>query len=1054
MRLTIVNSRAFLLPLLLLGQLLFFSPAGAQQNSTVTGVVSNEKNQPLGSVTVVARNAKTNFTAGTSTDSSGVFTFNNLPAGGPYNFSFSVISYQAQNMNGYTLKEGASLSLVVTMKEIENTLDQVVVIGYGTRKRSDVTSSIVSINSEEIRSRPVQNALQALQGKAAGVDITSNERPGEVGSVQIRGVRSLSATNAPLYVVDGIPLNFGGISAVNPNDIETIDILKDASATAIYGSRGANGVVLITTKRGKNGSLNLDYVGTVTVEDIQDRNDLMNAAQYIEFRRDAYRRVRYLNPGAAANTTYPDVPTITDDQRIFGQDAYAWANVQKGWANGTWDGSLVPTTDWRGMVKQTGITHDHTISVSGGTQKVKAYASFGYLNQEGTQLGQDYTRYSAKFNIDINPVKWFGMGTSITATYGLQNFGFATTNATGPGSLYAAAAGMLPFAIPFDEEGKRINLPGGDININNPIGEDKYNINLRKTLRALGAFHLDFMPVSGLRYRLSFGPDYNNYYNGRWMDSMSVNRGSGQPGSSNYAQLNQNNSFAWTLDHLLTYNKTINGEHELGATFLYSSTSVRQETSTMTASKLPWASQKWYQLNSVAALDGFSTGLTENSLLSYMGRLSYGYKGKYYLDAYARWDGASQLAPGKKWDMFPAASIAWRISQEPFMESLPWVNNLKLRLGVGSVGNAAVSPYTTRGALQTLYYTWGSVVEPGYVSSDPSSANPVTMPNLNLGWERTTQTDLGVEFRLFNGKLDGSIDLYTSKTSDLLMTRSIPSLTGYGQTLDNVGVTSNKGIEITLNTVNYRQNDFSWTSTLNFSANRDKIVELSSGKVDELNNLWFINRRLNVYYDYVNDGIWQEGDKVEMDKFNANIANPNSQFRPGMIRVKDLNGDYKIDANNDRQIVGHEQPNWNGGLINEFNYKNWSLNVFIFARWGYSFTGGAESLQGRYAQRALNYWTPANPTNDYPSPNYNNAAGDPYRSSMNYQDGSFVKIRNITLSYLLPKGAMNKLRMKNCRIYAQALNPGLIYSKVDWIDPDLNSSVFNRGFVFGVNAGF
>jgi TonB-linked SusC/RagA family outer membrane protein len=941
------------------------------------------------------------------------------------------------------------------MNSFESTLDQVVVVGYGTRKKSEVTSSIVSINAQDIKERPVQNALQALQGKAAGIDITSNERPGEIGKVLIRGVRSVTASSDPLYVVDGVPLNVGSINAVNPNDIETIDVLKDASATAIYGSRGANGVVLITTRKGKNGSINLDYVGTLTVEEIYNRMKMMNSAQYIDFRRDAYRRAG----------TYPTVPTQAADKNIFGADAIAWTNVQKGWANGDWDGSLVPTTNWTDMVKRTGITQDHIISVSGGSPKVKAYASFGYLKQKGTQLGQDYTRYSSKFNIDINPVKWFSMGTSITATYGLQNFGYSAASASGSTSLYAAANGMLPYAVPFDTAtGKRINLPGGDININNPIGEDQYNINLRKTLRALGAFHLELMPINGLRYRLTFGPDYNNFYNGRYMDSMSINRGSGQSGSSNYAELTQNNNFAWTLDHLLTYNKTINGEHNLGATFLYSATSIREENSMMRATKLPWSSQKWYQLNSVSALDAFSTGLTERQLLSYMGRITYGYRGKYYFDAYTRWDGASQLAEGHKWDVFPAASVAWRVSNEPFMKEIPWIDNLKVRFGVGTVGNSAIAPYQTLGLAQTLYYTWGSVVDPGYVSSDPSSANPVTMPNPNLKWERTTQADLGVEFRLFRGRIDGAIDLYASRTKDLLLLRPVPSPTGYTQSYDNVGKTQNKGIEITLNTVNVQQGDFTWASTLNFSANRDKIVETAYGKSDDVSSGWFIGKSLNSIYDYEKAGIWQEDDKDELTKFNANLGAA-SQFKPGVIKVKDQNGDYKIDANNDRKVVGNLQPKWNGGIMNEFNYRNWGLNVFIFARWGYSIQTGAEVLQGRYAQRVLNYWTPGNPTNDYPSPNYSNATGDPYRSSMNYQDGSFIKIRNVTLSYLMPKGLMNKLKMKNCRIYGQVSNPGLIYSKIKWLDPDLNAkikttetdpgvSTFNRGFVIGVNAGF
>lgn len=1049
MRLTIVKSRAYVLPLVILCQLLFLSQANAQQKtSTVTGVVSNEKNLPLSNVTVVVRNTATNFTAGTTTDTAGVFSFNNLPAGGPYNFSFSVVSYKAQNMNGYTLKEGASLSLVVALQEIENSLDQVVVVGYGTKKRGDVTSSIVSINSADIRSRPVQNAMQALQGKAAGVDITSNERPGELGKVRIRGVRSLSENlnsniNEPLYVVDGIPLNFGSIASVNPNDIETIDILKDASATAIYGSRGANGVIQITTKKGKNGSINLDYVGTVTVENIQDRMNLMNSAEYIEFRREAYR-----NNGGA----YPANPDMAKDQVIFGTDAYAWANVKKGWESGTWDGSKVATTDWRSMAKQTGITHDHIISVSGGSQKVRAYASFGYLKQEGTQLGQDFTRYSSKFNIEVNPVKWFSMGTSITATYGLQNYGFNSGSESGPGSLYAAAAGMLPFAVPYDSTGKRINLPGGDININSPIGEENYNINLRKTLRAMGAFHLDFMPIAGLRYRLSFGPDYNNFYNGRFQDSMSINRGSGQPGSSNYAQLNQNNGFSWTLDHLLTYNKSLNGGHDFGATFLYSATQIREETSSITATKLPWSSQKWYALNSVATPDAFSSGLSERSLLSYMGRINYSYKGKYYLDAYTRWDGASQLAEGHKWDVFPAGSLAWKVSEESFMETFsPWLSSLKLRLGIGSVGNAAIIPYTTKGALQTLYYTWGNIVDAGYVSSDPSLATPVTMPNETLKWERTTQTNLGIDFRLFNGRIDGTVDMYTSRTKDLLMTANIPGLTGYTKTLTNVGKTGNKGLEVVLNTVNVKSNDFSWNSTFNFSVNRDRVLATNYGKNDDRSNLWFINQPLFVYFDYVYDGIWQESDKGEMDKFNANAA---GTAKAGMIRVKDLNGDYKLDANNDFAIVGRVQPKWNGGISNEFRYKNWSLNVFVFGRFGFTVRTGSESLQGRFSQRVVDYYTAANPNTKYPAPNYGNAAGDPRRSSMNYQDGSFVKIRNITVAYTMPGSILGKLKMKNCRFYAQAMSPGLIYSKIDWIDPDLGGSTWNRGFVFGVNAGF
>ncbi|GAB3171076.1 hypothetical protein GCM10027291_23570 [Telluribacter humicola] len=338
------------------------------------------------------------------------------------------------------------------------------------------------------------------------------------------------------------------------------------------------------------------------------------------------------------------------------------------------------------------------------------------------------------------------------------------------------------------------------------------------------------------------------------------------------------------------------------------------------------------------------------------------------------------------------------------------------------------------------------------MSSDASLATPVPMANLDLGWEHTTQWNLGVDFVLFNRKLSGSVDLYTSRTTDLLLRRSIPSIVGYVTTWDNIGATSNKGIDLTLNSTNVQTRDFEWASTLNFSTNRDRITSLANGTNDDLANLWFIGQRLAVYYDYVKDRIWQNTteDLAEMEKFNAN----GHKFRPGDIKVTDLNGDYRIDANNDRQIIGHSSPKWTFGFNNTFTYKNWDLAVFVFGRFGFTVAAGSEALQGRFAQRVVNYWSPENPTNEYPSPNYNSAAGDPFRSAMNYQDGSFVKIRNLSLGYNLPASVTNKLHRSNCRVYAQMQNPGLVYSGVSWLDPDLGGSTFNRGVVVGLNVGF
>lgn len=1018
---------------------------------TVKGKITDDKGETLVGVSIKIKGTA----LATTTDANGAFSINIPSTVTSPVLEVSYIGYASQDVlvNGRT-------TITVQLKSSINDLDEVVIVGYNTVKKSDLTGAVVSVGAEEIRSRPVTNALQAIQGKAAGVDITSNERPGQLGSILIRGVRSLTASNAPLYVVDGIPLQAGGIEAINPNDIETIDILKDASATAIYGSRGANGVVLVSTKKGKAGRLTLDYVGTATIEKLNDRAEMMNSGQYIEFRRDAYRRTAYINSINGTNTApiynYPVVATQAADREIFKQDPNMLANLDQGWVNGVFDGSLVPTTNWGDLVTRTGVTQDHVLSVSGGTDKIKAYGSFGYLNQEGTQLGQDFERYSGKLSIEINPVKWFKMGANLTATYGLQNYGFQAASASGASSIYFAARGMLPLAIPFDANGNRINLPGGDINIQNPVLEADYNINLRKTLRTLGSVFAEVNILKDLKYRVNFGPDFSNYYNGRYQDAKSVNRDAGVPGSiNNYAQLNQNSRFAYTLDHLLYYDKTIN-KHNFGVTLLQSSSSYREESSSLTGSKISLPNSLWYGLNTgnITNLDAFDANLRKSTLVSYMARANYSWNSKYLLTASARWDGASQLAAGNKWDFFPSAALAWRLEQEDFMKDIKWVNQLKLRLGVGSTGNSSVDIGSTLGLLQPLTYTFGTSPQTGYVSSDASLANPIPLPNKLLSWEKTLQYNLGLDFDLIKGRISGSLDLYKSKTTDLILLKKIASVNGYTTSFDNVGSTKNKGLDLTINSVNIKSDDFTWESTLNFSMSKDEIVKLDNG--DMVNDRFFIGQRNGVAYDYVKEGIWQNTpeDMAEMAKFNANIAAKTSWFAPGSVKVKDINGDYKIDANNDRQVLGHYNPSWTGGLTNTFAYKGFDLSIFMVARYNFLIQTGAEPLQGRFAQRVVDYWTPTNPTNAYPAPNYASASGDQYISALNYQDASFIKIRNISLGYNFAANIAKKLTLSRLRFYAQVINPGLIYSNVSWIDPDLGGSTFNRGFVFGINASF
>ena len=1016
-----------------------------QQQRTVSGRVTDESGQPLPGVTVLIMGT----TRGVVTDNDGNYSLIDVPADATLQFSFV-------GMKSQEIVVGSQTTINVTMAAEAFGIEEIVAVGYGVRKKSDVTGALVSVSSEEIASRPVNNAIEAMQGKAAGVDITSNERPGTVGSITIRGVRSLTASNSPLYVVDGIPLvtgeietavtssnrvTLGGIDNLNPNDIESIDILKDASATAIYGSRGANGVVLITTKQGKAGKFTLNFDTSVTTETIHEYSPLFSAGGYIEYRRWA----KYFIVG---QTDFPrgDQPTQENDAKIFTGDDTAWDNILKGWSGGSWDGSKLTTTNWMDLVTRTGITTQNTLSASGGTDKMKAYASFGYTDNKGVVKGQGFNRYSANVSVDITPVKWFSFGTKLNSSYSLQDYGQSTAGNVGVSArsgLYESAYGILPYTTPYDADGNRIDFPGGDIAIKTIIDEDKYSQDQRASLRAFGSIYgqLDigaiFPVLEGLRYRMNFGPDVETWRDGIFLDGRSVIRG-----GSAFASLEKRQRLSYTLDNLVYYDRTF-GKHAVGLTLLQSQTQFETESSYMSADNIPFASQKWNALSAVSSLKSWSSGIVKQSLLSYMARLNYSFNDKYLVTVSGRYDGASVLAEGNKWSFFPSAALGWRMDQEDFMSDINWVNQLKLRLGVGATGNSAINPYSTKGRLDALFYPFGS-------NSTAGQQNVETFANPDLGWEKTTQYNVGLDFSLVNSRISGGLDVYFSNTTDLLLRKSIPSVTGFSNTFANIGETKSNGIDLTVNSVNVSTNGFEWSTSLNASMQHNEIVSLANGKEDDINNLWFIGESQNIIYDYEAAGIWQESDATEMAKFNDN----GHTFTAGNVRPVDQNGDYKIDANNDRVIIGDEIPKYILGITNTFNYKGIELSVFLYGRMKYTYNTGGEGQNGRYNQRKIDYWTPNNTSSDYQKPIYSEGNGDIYFRSLGYKDGSFLKIRNISLSYNLPGKIASKLTLSKLRIYVQAQNPGFVYTNVPWIDLDVRYHASNRGFVLGLNAQF
>lgn len=1038
--------------LLMIAMMALIHASGYAQSKVVKGTIKDAAGLPIPGVNVLIKGSQN----GVSTDLDGSYS---ISAANGNTLVFTFIGFKKQEV---TVSNATVYNIV--LQEEDNSLDEVVVVGYGVKKKKDLTGSIVSVNAEEIASRPVVNAVQAMQGKAAGVDISSTERPGTVGSITIRGARSISASNAPLYVVDGIPLNSrlvtdastgrisvdpnsGGIDFLNPTDIETIDVLKDASATAIYGSRGANGVIIVTTKKGKNGKFTLNYDTSIMMEDIHENARMMTSAEYIEFRR--WGRY-YSNPSAFPKG---DAPNIENDKLIFlaSADPSAWANIEKGWRDDsgnlttTWDGSKVATTDWTKFVTRTGVTQQHTVGVSGGTEKMKGYGSFGYLNNTGTLFGQSFVRYSGTANVDITPTKWFSMGVSLNTSYGINEYGqsnIGRTAVTSSGGIYQTARTNLPYAVPYDSNGNRIENPGGDSTIRTPVDEYKLSQDQRVTLRAFGSLYAQFdlgaisSKLDGLKYRINFGPDITSYRDGVYLDGKSAIRS-----GTSFASLANEKSISYTLDNLIFYNKIIKN-HNFGATLLMSQTEYHNEQSSMSANDIKNPQNKWNALTPAnVTLAGYSSGLTDTGLLSYMGRVNYSYNDKYLLTASGRFDGASQLASENRWAFFPSASAAWVINREKFLENVSWINQLKIRVGYGVTGNAAVPAYATQPPLVGIVYPTGSGV-----------VNNTSLGNLDLGWEQTSQFNYGIDFSLFTNRISGALDYFTSKTTDLLLKSSVPTTIGVRDTYQNVGETEGKGVELTLNTINVTTKDFEWSSNLSASYQQNKIVSLQNGKFDDINNNLFIGDSQNVIYGFESNGIWKPEDAAEMAKFNA--AAGSTIFTFGNARPVDQNGDYKIDANNDRVIIGSKDPKYIVGLTNTFTYKNIDLSIFVYGRMGYLYDTLGENEGAKGSQRAINYYTDNNINSEYQKPIYSAGTGDPYFPILGYRNGSFLKIRNISLGYRFDKELVEKLGLSKLRLYCQANNPGMIFTKVKWTDLDTQTTASNRGITLGLNVEF
>ena len=992
------------------------------QERTVTGkILSADDNTGLPGVSVAVKGT----TRGTTTDANGEYRIS-VPDGRTA-LVFSAVGFTTQEV---TIGNQSTINL--TLATDTRALNEVVVVGYGTQKKSQLTGAISSVSAKEISELPITNARQALQGRAAGVDVIQNgSKPGAGVTVRIRARRSINASNDPLYVLDGIPLA-GNIDDVNPNDIAGIEILKDASATAIYGSRGANGVVIVTTKRGKPGKSVVAYDGYYGTSSPQSLIDVLDGPQFAEYKRESRRAV--VKDGVQL---YPNGVSAAADANLF-------ENIElDGIANNR-------TTDYQSYLLRTGKIQSHNVSVLGGAERTQFGLSVGYFNDQGVIINQDFTRYNFRLAIDHQINSKLSVGLTSLGAYSIQN-----------GDNFNPYGGALqenPLGKPYDDNGNLIFLPTSDGLRTNPIAEviPGAQIDRTKRIRMFNSLYASYKIIDGLTYRVNFGPDFTNRRVGRFTGSQTNARRGGEPiGFTNYEY-----QFNYTLENILNYQKTFAGVHNVNVTALHSFQRDDFENGNISVTGIPAETQEYYNFGQATIINGINTGLSQWTLNSYMGRINYDYNDKYLLTVTARADGSSRFGANNKYGFFPSAAVGWNLSNESFLKGSSWVDLLKLRASYGATGNTAINPYQTQTLLTRTTYAFGNNAAYGY--------RPNTIGNSDLKWETTTTGNLGLDFSLYRGRVSGSLEVYRALTTDLLLADQLPGTNGYNAVLRNVGKTRTQGVEVTLSTVNVKSpSGFKWTTDIQWARNQEAIVELFNGKVDDIGNARFIGQPISAYFDYKKIGIWQLGEEAEAASFGRKVGEIKVQDNNGRTADGQLTGqpDGKINAD-DRVIIGSQVPDFSMGMTNRFNYKGFDFSFFLFARVGSTirsnFHTAFNSLAGRYNNLDIDYWTPNNPTNDFPRPNQSQE-NPAFGNTLQYYSGTFLKVRNINIGYNIPEAFSNKLRMTSLRVYASAQNPfnfSEYRSRYKGIDNEsfdelnANQSPSTKQFTFGINAKF
>lgn len=1003
---------------------LFMLPLVIMAQIRVEGTVVDNQDYPIPGLNIYIKGT----TSGTITDINGNYQLPDVPGDG-------ILVFSSVGMKTQEIEVNNRSQINLTMEEEIAGLEEIVIIGYGTVKRRDLTGAVSSVKNEDLTMAPVSNAMEALQGRVAGLDITrTSGRAGSEPEVLLRGTRSLTASNAPLYIIDGIP---GSIATLNPNDIQSIEVLKDASSTAIYGSAGANGVIIVTTKQAEKGTVQIDVNSYYGVNGFASYPSALQGQDWLNYLEEGYR--------AAYDRNSEDRSELLTAYNLAPDQLNPYIE------NGKW-------VDWVDETLRTGTQQNHSVSIRGGSERTRAHFSLGYTQEQGIYKDDKTEIATMRSGVEHEFKDWLSAGIQTSLNWRDRNI---------RGSRINSAFSTIPLGDVYDVAGNINAEPIEGHSTVSLLADEVPGVykNNGKQIRATANPFIDIKPIKNLNIRSVLGTTLTTNRTGEYNSDRTYMKLIGSGSQIKTASYTNSLSYAYTWENIANYSFDVADDHSFQLTGITSWSNSQNESGYGYNEGFDYDEFIYYNMNA-GNNPSVGSNYSHTKKMSYAARVNYNYQGKYLLTISNRWDGASQLAD--KWDAFPAAALAWRISDEDFMAgTYHWMTNLKLRLGYGVTGNANINPYVTSTEVQSSPYnlSLGSAQNQVYIPTQ-AVGNPM------VGWEKSYNTNIGLDLGLYNNRIDLVFEWYNTDTKDVLFNRPLPSSSGAYSSkgsynmMSNIAEVNNQGIELAINTRNIINRAFNWETTLTFARNREEVKAIDLGSNIEVDDLialnLFMGQPVNTIYGYKKLGIWQLDEADEAALYGS---------EPGQVKIATVeqfddegNGDDGIHpySAKDRQILGSRTPDWTMGFQNSFYFKNFDLNIFATMRWGQMLDA---DLMGYFTYNRINlpstynYWTPENPTNDFPRPNILGNNNDVALRSLRYVDGSYMKIRNITLGYTLPMTIGESLGVKKLRVYGTVNNP-FIFTKSDLlkdIDPESGGGdtfpLFKQ-VIFGVNLSF